>query len=267
MKIIILALIILSNFLTIPVFADEYWLEPDTFFPAPGQKTALHLYVGNGLFKDLGEYPFKRDKTRMFQQFSTSKTVDLKKSLIDGALPVYHFSASHSGNFLLAMEREWVHIKLDPLKFEDYLREDGIEYIIAEREKLGESLKEGRERYSRYIKSLLQVGEKRDAIYKKSTGLRLEIIPLENPYSKMLGDELNFQVAFEGKPLVGKAIFGDSRSGATQKMITDHEGKVTLKIDQSGFWLMRLVYMQRCVTSCEGADWDSFWGAFSFGVK
>jgi len=263
----ILSTIIFATLLSATAFAHEYWFEPETFFPAPGQKTVVRLYVGDGLIKDREERPFQLAKTTTFQLFSTSNTWDLKSSLVDEALPIYNFSTDRAGNYLLAIERNWSYIKLEPQKFEDYLREDGMEYIIDERRKLGESAKEGRERYARFIKSLLQVGDERDDTYKKSTGLKLEITPLENPYSKTVGDKLKFQVLFDGKPLASKTVFADNRNGATQKISTDREGKVTMKIDRSGLWLVRLVFMRRCTMDCNEADWESFWGAFSFGVK
>jgi hypothetical protein len=49
-------------------------------------------------------------------------------------------------------------------------------------------------------------------------------------------------------------------------MTTDKMGQITMKIDRNGSWLVRLVNMQRCQTDCGEADWESFWGAISFGV-
>lgn len=268
MKSKLLSAVICAVLLSANAFAHEYWFEPETFFPATGQKTVVHLYAGDGLVKDREERPFQLAKTTMFQLFSASaQPLNLKTSLVDEALPIYNFSADRAGNYLLAMERNWSYIKLEPQKFEDYLREDGMEYIIAERERLGERAKEGRERYSRFIKSLLQVGDKRDETYKNRVGLKLELTPLENPYAKKVGDKLTFQVLFDGKPLAGKTAFADNRNGATQKMTTDREGKITMNIDRSGLWLVRLVFMQRCMTDCNEADWESFWGAYSFGMK
>ncbi len=258
---------VLAILLSANVFAHEYWFEPETFFPAPGEKTVVHLYVGDGLIKDREERPFQLSKTTMFQVFSTGNSLDLKTSLIDEALPIYNFSAAQTGNYMLAMERNWTYIKLEPQKFEDYLREDGMEYISAERAKLGETAKEGRERYSRFIKSLLQVGDTRNETYKKNLGLKLEIMPLENPYSKRVGDKLKFQILFDGKPLANRTIFADNRNSATQKMTTDKNGKIFVKLDRSGLWLVRLVTMQRCTADCGEADWESFWGAITFGVK
>ncbi len=143
-------------------FAHEYWFEAETFFPAANEKTAVHLYVGDGLTKDREERVYQPDKTPIFQLFSASKMWDLKPNAVADAMPIYNFSVDKSGNYLLAMERNWSYIKIEPQKFEDYLREDGLDYIIPERAKLGEIAKEGRERYSRYLKSLLQVGDRRD---------------------------------------------------------------------------------------------------------
>lgn len=254
--------------LSMSVFAHEYWFEPETFFPAPNAQTVVHLYVGDGLTKDREERPFQLAKTEMFQIFSAADTLNLKTSLKDEALPIYNFSADKAGNYLLAMERNWSYIKLEPQQFEDYLREDGMEYIAAERAKAGETGKEGRERYSRFIKSLVQVGDKRDETYKKQVGLKLEITPLENPYSKRVGNSLKFQVTFDGKPLAERTIFADNRlNKESLRMTTDKNGKISVKLNQSGLWLVRLVTMRRCAADCGEADWESFWGAFSFGVK
>lgn len=266
MKINLLFAIVFAFLFAANTFAHEYWLEPEKFNLAPGEKTVVHLYVGDGLLKEREEREFQLAKTTTFNVFSIDKTLDLKTSLVEGATPIYNFSADKSGNYLLAMERNWSYIKLDAQKFEDYLREDGMEYIIGEREKLGERQKVGRERYSRFLKSLLQVGERRDATYKKQLGLKLEITPLENPYAKQVGDRLQFQVLFNGKPLANRVVFADNRSSPTQKMKTDKNGKVTIKLARGGLWLVRLVNMQHCAADCGEADWESFWSAITFGV-
>ncbi len=266
MKLKILSTIVLTFLFVLNTFAHEYWFEAEKFALAPNEKAVVHLYVGDGLIKDREERAFQSDKTPKFQLFSNGKMADLKASLTEGAMPLYNFSAEKAGTYLLAMERSWSYIKIEPQKFEDYLREDGLEYIIPEREKLGENGKEGRERYSRFLKSLLQVGEKRDNTYKNPIGMKLEIMPLENPYSKKVGDQLKFQVLFDGKPLAGRTVFADNRTSETQKMTTGKDGKFTVRLDKNGMWLVRMVFMQRCKTDCGEADWESFWGAITFGV-
>lgn len=249
--------------------AHEYWFEPDNFFLQPRESTPLHLFVGEALKKD-EERPFQALKTTSFQMFSSADTFDLRTMAEDGISPIFNFSADKSGTYLFSMERNWSYIKLDADKFEDYLREDGMQYIIAERKRLGESKTEGRERYSRYLKTLIQVGDSRGGKVTNRVNTKLEIVPLDNPYSKKTGDKCRFQIWFARRPLTGTVVFADNRDGETvvsQKLTTDKEGKISIKLDRKGVWLIRMVFMQRCEKNCGQADWESFWGALSFGVK
>lgn len=254
---------------SVNAFPHEYWLEPDTFFPAVGDKINLKMYLGEGL-KIEEERPYQAEKTVLFRHFF-GKISAAAKNNVDNSTPFYSYThGGESGNHMIVVERNWSYITLEPAKFEDYLREDGMEYIIGERAKLGEASKDGRERYSRFIKTLLQVGDKRDNTYKMNSGLRLDITPLENPYSKKVGDSIAFRITFDGKPLAGRTVFADNRDGETiskVKMLTDANGKVSVKLDRKGVWLVRLVIMQRCQSDCKETDWESFWGAFSFGIK
>ncbi|HXG83996.1 MAG TPA: DUF4198 domain-containing protein, partial [Pyrinomonadaceae bacterium] len=103
----------------------------------------------------------------------------------------------------------------------------------------------------------------------KRLNLKLEIMPLENPYAKKVGEKLKFQVLFDGKPLADRAVFANNRNGenvTTQKMTTDKTGKITVNLDKSGWWLVRLVNMRKCKQDCGEADWESFWAAFTFGI-
>ena len=253
--------------LTADALAHEYWIEPAKFSIAKGEKTQVKLLLGDGLVKDVEERPFQADKTTVFSVFSRRQTLDLRSRLADGATPLYEFTGAELGNYLFAMERTWSYITIEPDQFDAYLREDGMEYIIAEREKLGESKRPGRERYARFLKSLLQVGRKGDDTYKKRTGLTVELIPQANPYSKKVGDLISFQALLDNKPLAGYTVFADNRQTGKKKLLTDKNGKFTFKLDAPGLWLTRLVFMRRCKVDCGDADWESFWASFSFGIE
>ena len=249
--------------------AHEYWLEPESFFLKPGGKSAIRMFVRERL-KPEEERPFQASKTSLFKMYSAGGDFDLLGSGREGQTPIFTFSSLKEGTFLLALERNWSYITLSPTDFENYLREDGMEYIITERRKLGETDKDGKERYSRYLKSLIQVGARRDRTFRRQVGLSLEIIPLENPYAKKRGDQLKIQILFRGKPLGNKTIFSDVRNGndiETNRYETDSNGTAAVKLTTGGVWLIRVVHMERCPVACEGADWQSFWAAVTFGLK
>jgi hypothetical protein len=252
---------------SIQTFAHEFWLEAEKFFLAVNESTPVHLYVGDGLAKDREERPFNLDSIPRFDLISLLSTSDLKARTKEGSMPLHSFSSSSPGDHILAMERQWSFIKLAAPEFEAYLREDGMDYIIAERTRLKERAKEGREIYSRYLKSIIRVGDSQDSVSVKPVGMSLEIVPLDDPYALKRPGRIRFRILFEGKPLRGRTVYADNRGRPTQQAVANASGDVTFRIDRSGMWLIRIVNMRRCTADCSGADWESFWAALTFGVR
>jgi uncharacterized GH25 family protein len=252
----------------VTAYSHDYWLEPEAFFTSAGSAVNVRLFVGEGL-KSEEERPLQKERTLRFQMFSAGKVRDLLAEGQEGQMPVTRLSFGQAGNYLVAMERKAQPITLDAKKFTTYLAEEGLEAIIAERERLGEGNAEGRERYSRYLKLALQVGDRHDGECQRAVSQRLEIAPLSNPYALKIGDTLKARILFEGRPLAGAKVFTNSKYQDEIKehaTMTDKDGMVSLVLDRPGQWLIRLVHMRRC-QGCADADWESFWGAYSFGLK
>lgn len=104
----------------------------------------------------------------------------------------------------------------------------------------------------------MRVGDKQDSTYGKRLGLKLELIPLSNPYKAKVGNTIAFRVLTDGKPLANRTVFADNRESETQKMVTDQDGKFSFKVGKNGLWLARMVVMERCKTDCGEADWNSY---------
>lgn len=264
------ATVVLILLAAIQVFSHDYWFKPDSFFAAVGGSVQLHLLVGDE-HKIEEERPLQKDRTVSFEMFSSKqRPMDLLVQGQDKQSPVAQLSFKTAGNYLIAMERKAATIKLDGKKFSDYLAEEGLDSIIALRRKANEGDKEGRERYRRYLKALFQVGDQRDNTYKRVLGQRLEILPQSNPYAMKPGETLRVRVLFEGKPLVAAKVFAYNESGSEvheQAARTGSDGIVAFRLDRPGEWLIRLVHMRRCAADCAEIDWESFWSAYSFGMK
>lgn len=267
------AIIALLLLLAIPVFSHDYWFQPESFFAPVGSIIPVHLYVGDES-KIEEERPLQKDRTVSLQLFSVRQTpVDLMAQGQDTQSPLVRLSFTSEGNHLLAMERKAATIKLDAKKFTNYLTEEGLDSVVSLRKEANESGKEGRERYCRYLKALFQVGNQHDETYKLVLGQRLEILPQSNPYGMKLGETLQVRILFEGKPLAEAKVFAYNGSFNQQDKVyqqaarTAKDGSVSFKLDRSGEWLIRLVHMRRCVTDCAEIDWESYWGAYSFGMK
>ena len=104
---------------------------------------------------------------------------------------------------LLIMERDYARTTLPNDKFKSYLKGDNIENIrIDDRTKTEQS-----ERYTRYIKALVQSNPKsNDEIHKTVVGHNFEIVLLQNPYELNQGDWIKAKVLFRGEPLTEKAM-------------------------------------------------------------
>jgi hypothetical protein len=251
-----------------PARAHDYWFMPETFFPAPRADVALRLHVGDHFVSE-AERPFAKKPTLRFQLFHGKETLDLAPLSREDKTPFARVTVRSAGTHLIALDRASHLITLDADKFNRYLAEEGLDAVLAERRKAGEDKLPGRERYSRYLKSLLQVGAERDDTARKVLGQRLEIVPQANPYRLKPGDLLTVRVLFEGKPLAGARVFALRRQGDkthTQKATTSAEGLATVKLDAAGPWLIRLVHLRRAVKDAD-ADWESFWAALTFALK
>ncbi|HIK91851.1 MAG TPA: DUF4198 domain-containing protein [Planctomycetes bacterium] len=256
---------ILAVFVTHPVAAHDYWLQPQQYFLSPDESTAVQLFVGDHFVSE-SERSFHAKKTTAFQMISKNGTVNLKAKVTDGRKPVCTITPTQSGNHLVVMERDWSHIELKAEKFDNYLKHEGLSNIVELRRKAGEENAVGRERYCRYLKALVQVGGRFDETYKQRIGHRLEILPQANPYLLDEADSLTVLVLFDGEPLRGAQVAAYNRHSddtKTQEARTGEDGQVKFTLDRSGLWLIRLVHMQRC-NGVPDIEWESFWAAYSF---
>jgi uncharacterized GH25 family protein len=250
-----------------PARAHDYWLEPETFFPKAGESVTVRLHVGDHFVSE-AERPFQKKPTLRFDLVAAGKKFDLAAAGRDGQAPVAKVDVAAPGAYLLAMERAPQLIRLEAAKFNRYLKEEGLEAILARRKQDGEEHKEGRERYSRCLKCLLQCGDANDDTFGQRLGQQLEIVPSSNPSRLKAGDSLTVQVLFEGKPLPGTRLFAYHRvegKGQGQALTTAKDGRATFQLERAGPWLVRLVHMRRCADAGE-ADWESYWAALTFGI-
>lgn len=250
-----------------PVSAHDYWLEPEKFFiEQPSSKlVALRLHLGDRFTSEV-ERPMQRERAVSFNLFSPNNRLDLLSNVPDGTTPVANLSFELSGTYLVTLERTPARNALDAEKFTSYLREEGLDDIIALRRKAGETAKEGREQYRRYLKTLIQVGTRFDDFHDKPTGFKLEITLKRNPYRMRAGERLPVRVTFEGMPLAGVQVAAYNRQLKPVTARTDARGEATFALTKDGAWLVRLVYMRRCVSCDGGFEWESFWGSYSFAV-
>ncbi|HWO18408.1 MAG TPA: DUF4198 domain-containing protein [Kofleriaceae bacterium] len=245
--------------------AHDYWMVPLELVVDGDREVTVSLFVGEDFLAEDAKR-FERARFPRLAHLHTGQIDDLLGSAVEGAQPLLRLPIRGAGGHLVVADRSPSRIELEARKFERYLEHEGLRAVIAERARLGESNKPGRERYSRYLKTLIQLGPARDETYAASAGQRIEILPEANPVFVEPGATLPVLVRFEGQPLANAWVEAFSRNGADIRgasYTTDVAGRIRVAIDRRGVWLIRLVHMVRCA-GCPDADWESFWTSYSF---
>lgn len=228
------SLFLLLTFLSSTIIlAHEFWLMPNKFRAKINEPIYLTFYVGEDFMGDL--WKRKKDKTLKLTHFTATKQVDLTDLSIRSDTNDISLTFKNEGIHVLALETKNSFIALEAQKFNDYLKDDGIENIYALREKKGELNKPSKEFYRRCAKTLIQVGAKSDDTFRQNTEMPLEIIPQQNPYVSKIGDKITVKVLFNGEPLLNKMIVTWNKTASVktrqQKLRTNANGEMTFTLD------------------------------------
>ena len=258
--------------------AHDYWLEPAALQSTKGEELVLHLQMGDRL-KTEEEHPLQKDRLVRFDLYSDrAARRDLLAAGQENQVPAAK-ARLESGSALVVMDRKPRPITMEPEKFNQYLEEEGLDSIIAQRARLGQTGTPGRENYTRYLKALIQESNPTAAtantLYKRRVGQRLEIL-LENDPGQLgvTGGKLTVKLIFEGNPLAGAKVFACCRTAEDQSphvlnATTSAKGLAEFKLDQPGLWLVRTVYMRAANGGNPKTDapWESFWANYTFAAR
>ena len=254
------------------LLAHDLYIFPDAFNVV--SKTKLQVAFHNGDSFPQSEVAPTIARLKEAQLRFASATIAIQDLKVDGKRAVGTVQApAGSGNLLLSVHTAPNFIELAPDKFLAYLKEEGLSEVIDWRAKHDETRKPGRERYSKFAKSLIVSGAP-DDFYRTPLGFPIEIVPEENPYSLHSGARLPVRVLFRGKPAAGlqlEAAWSDSgKSKTTVIGRTDTEGRIRVPLTAAGKWRLHSLLMERCPrqgTEPAAADWESFWASLTFEVK
>ena len=255
--------------LTAPVAAHEMFLRADKPLQAPNSDQVIKLI--NGTF-DKSENPITRD--RMADVSIVANDVVSKpapSAWSDDATTSYlKYRTGAPGTYVIGLSTKPKIITLSRADFIAYLKHDGVLDTLATFEK--EKLSSVRERYSKHVRAIVQVGEPRTADYSRPLGYPVEIILDQNPYELKFGKEVSFRVLSKGKPLANQIVkasyegfHGHDAAGGhinAHSMRTDKDGRAKFLLSNKALWYISLIHMQR--VSAPDADFESNWATVTF---
>jgi uncharacterized GH25 family protein len=246
--------------------AHEFWLEPTTYFAEIGQPVKINLRVGENFTGEKWDAGISR--ITHFSSFLKDKETNWLNVLQNRGLDSLDCRFSEQGTHLVALKTNSKFIELEAEKFNDYLRDDGLDAVLKTRIESGDTLKKGREFYHREAASLIQVGKNVPSVLFENTNFDLKIIPEKNPLSVASGTPINFKITFKNKPFSNALVCHWHKTEGkvvVVKLRSDTKGQVQFK-PQKGDNMISVVQMVEFDNKTE-ADWQSIWGNLTFGVK
>lgn len=245
--------------------AHDFWIEPSQFVVKPRESVSLYLREGENLVGN--SLPYVTDWFREFSRSDARGREPVTAELGDNPAAVIEIRSS--GTTLLGYWSTPNFVALAPAKFESYLRQEGLEYVLAQRARLGESGKEARENFVRCAKTYLTTN--RDALnaaLQAPLGFTLELMPPDNLHALVPGERLDLRLLYLGKPLAGALVTAFRQAAPEDKVHvrSDAQGRAALRLSASGIWLIKAVHMVR-LENHPKADWESYWASLLFELR
>ncbi len=250
---------------SVAILAHDFWLVPKKFRINPGDSMTISANSGMDFPNSLNAV--SPDRIDQFILVGESKKENITKFTVKGTSLTANYVFQKPGTFVFAVALKPREIKLTGKEFNEYLLHDGLPQIYELRKKEGILDKDAVEYYSKYPKTIIQVGNKIDNSPTQSIGLPIEIVPKVNPYELRKGDELEVAVLFRGKPLPDAEIAwshpgrGEGFAGSIK---TDELGQASIPLIKAGPYVIRLTHMEWVKKPTH--EWESYWTSLTFEV-
>ena len=256
--------VLMAALMFTPSLAHEYYLEPDKYEVALGEEFGIAhkngmRFKGNA-YPWIGQWNVRSEAwqngvgVKVFGKDGDRPALKLKSDQT-GLVSIIHQSNPSALTFT-----EWE-------KFKSYLADEGLEHIEPLHIEKGFPKSPVKEVYSRFAKTLINVGSADDV--EKPAGLKIELLALANPARLERGDAMPVQLLWDGKPLPNTTVkvFAGIGTDEAHRLITNAKGQTQVPDSGPGPYLLNAVHMREPLTSADvakGAHWESFWASMTF---
>lgn len=237
------------------VSAHTLFIKPASFYLSPSQAEAISLFNGTFVKSENKVIPSRMtgvaivtpDGARLVPQDSNWRH--------DGNTMVLDTQFDEPGNYVIGVgtKPRKMHITADD--FNHYLIYEGLADDAVQRRQLQEGGVGAAERYAKFAKAIVQVGDKQTDSYAEVLGHRVEIVPLVNPYAIKRGQRFRARILKDDKPLANELVFAThegfyelNSEGRYEEIATlrsDENGIIVLDLAAPGRWYIRFIHLTR----------------------
>lgn len=246
--------------------AHEFWIEPADFTLGPDQDLVAALLIGPEFVG--ATFPYLPQRFERFDLISGDETFALPGRIGDD--PALNVSDLPEGLAILAYVSTPSLVTYEDMAvYASFIAEKNLDWLPARNAERGLSVPGLTERFTRYAKSLVGVGNA--AGEDRAVGLRTEIVAGLNPYRDDITGGMPMTVLLEGNPRreVPVEIFQRLPDGEVtyETTYTDDTGRVLLEPRPGAVVLVNSVAMLPIdPPEADGAAWHSLWASITFAI-
>ena len=269
-----MTLILLMVF-AVKLQAHDTFLKFETHYLKPKTKTSVYLM--NGTF-ETSENSLALDRIRDVRITGPNdfvqRPVNSQWKLTEERNEL-SFTTGSNGTYIVGVSIRPRTLEMTAAKFNDYLRHDGVLDILKTRQRDNQTKGSVKEKYSKHVKALFQVGNGHSESFGKVYGFPIEIIPQKNPFSLSTGENLPVKVLLDGKPVKNQLVYASfagfhkhDDQGKHMEAVqtrTNSKGVAQIRIHKKGLWYVRLIHM--APSKERGIDYESNWATLTFEIK
>jgi hypothetical protein len=248
--------------------AHDLFLKLNSYFLP--KDTAVRVPILNGTFSK-SESVVARDRIASLTLVGPGGSTALDTTAISARKDTsfINLRTGGEGTYVLGLSVKPREISLTGAQFNGYIKEEGMDEILAERTRTGALGKPVKERYTKHVKAIFQVGSAHSDNWATPLGYTAEIVPLENPYAVKRGGTLRVRCLLEGRPAANITVIagGRTRAGARHNEVRVHadaDGVAAIPLAAAGKWYVKFVNAR---PSTEGVDYASQWATLTFELR
>lgn len=251
--------------LAMPLFAHDTWLAPDRF--GTSQPGGVTLSLSSGMEFPKLDYPIAADRVAAATWRSAGTRGDLPSGTSTAHALEWQANAG-DGVTVFSVVLKPRPSKLKPDQVQEYLDHLGIpkaEDVLAKWKRTSKGEETGY-RYMKYAKTFVRRGNASESrVWAEAAGMRLELVPQDDPTSMTTGGTLDVLVLENGKPLpryplslIGEGVKDPVRT------VTDTQGRARIALPAAGVYMLKATTLEPSME--KASSWDVHFTTMTFEV-
>lgn len=251
-------------------YAHEFWIEPLAYRLGAGR--ALQAETRIGTMFGGSSYPYLPNWFISVQVTAGGKTLAIPGR--HGDKPAITLKTPASGLNILTYHSEVSRLEYKNWeKFATFARKEGVPWVIDAHLQKGFPRKDFFEVYTRYGKSLVQVGAEPSTEADQLVGMPYELLVLTNPYQSETPEDISVQLWHNAAPQPGVqvSIFqkkqGEKKAQLRNTTYTDKNGMALIPHNGGGEYLISTVQIEEATAEIKKtteALWHSHWASVTY---